>query len=49
MISPSASVIMMKLMPVARSDSAAKPAVAASPATSAARIASAWPQPAASR
>ena len=43
MISPSASVIMMKLMPVARSASAAKPAVATSPTASAARMATAWP------
>jgi hypothetical protein len=43
MISPSASVIMMKLMPVARNASAAKPAVAASPITSATRIAKVWP------
>ena len=42
MISPSASVIMMKLMPVARSASAAKPAVATSPIASPERIAKAW-------
>ena len=41
MISPSASVIMMKVMPAARSDSAAKPAVATRVAASAAMIASA--------
>ncbi len=43
MISPSASVIMMKLMPVARSDSAAKPAVTSEPGRKRAGIASAWP------
>ena len=42
-ISPSASVIMMKLMPVARSDSAAKPAVKTNPTASAARMATVWP------
>ena len=39
MISPSASVIMMKPMPVARSDSTAKTAIEARPMVSAERIA----------
>ena len=43
MISPSASVIMMKPMPVARSDKAAKPAVANSPIAIAPGMATAWP------
>ena len=46
MISPSASVIMMKPMPVARSDSTAKTAIEATPTTSAVRMATGWPKPA---
>ena len=45
MIWPSASVIMMKPMPVARSASAANTAVQPRPMTSAPRIAVVWPSP----
>ena len=45
MIWPSASVIMMKPMPVARSASAANTAVEARLITSATRIAAVWPKP----